>query len=124
MTPEEIEQTYELQMMRAFPYEDCRYLKKACSVSTDAFSADLNCYWSDIAGFASSATRLTRRSQLQILRGKESLAKDFFEHHPEHIVLRKAITAKTTPLLWERMRIYEEVRTALLPLLQRALWMW
>ena len=124
MTPAEIEQTYHLQMDRPFPYEDCRYLKKKCKVAVDAFAADLELYWADIAGFASSATRLTKRSQLQILRGTEALAKDFFERFPQYESLRKAITEKTTPKLWERMQLNEEERTSLMALLKHALWMW
>jgi hypothetical protein len=124
MTPAEIEQAYSLQRDRPFPYEDCRYLKKKCKIQVDAFIADLELYWADIASFASSATHLTRRSQLQILRGTEVLSKDFFERFPSYADLRKAITVKTTPSLWERMQLNEEERTALLALLKRELWMW
>jgi hypothetical protein len=122
MTPTEIEEAYHDQLRRGFPYDDCRYLKKKHGVDSEAFSADLEHYWADISGFASSATRLTRRSQLQILWGTESLSRSFFERYPQYADLQDLITPQKTPRLWEQMQAYEEERKSLIFLLDRALW--
>lgn len=123
MTAAEIETTYHMQMRRGFPYDDCRKLKRKCAAIGDTFVADLEHYWADIAGFASSATRLDRRSQLQIHWGSESLARNFYERFPQYAPAQDVITPKNTPQLWDLMQLYEEERKSLVFLLKCALWL-
>lgn len=123
MTPAELEAAYNLQVGRAFPVADCRYLKKTCSKSTKDFEADLQQFFADVNGFASSATRLLRRTRDQLDRGIETLSLSFFERFPEHGVFRDAITLMTTPYLSAQIDLYEEQRKSLLILLKRVIWL-
>ena len=123
MTPAELEAAYNLQVNHAFPTEDCRYLKKACARSTKDLAADLQQYFADINGYASSASRFNRRTWDQLEHGVETLRLGFFERFPQHTVFREAITPVNTPYLWKLMDLYEEQRKSVLILLKRVMWL-
>lgn len=123
MTAPEIEQTYQSLLRRDFPHQECRLLRKKQDFDIEAFTNDLRVYWTSIAGFASSATRLAYRAQLQLYWGKQALAHSFFERHPEYAALEKNITEKKTPKLREQINLYEEQRKSLLLLLKQLCWL-
>jgi hypothetical protein len=65
MTPIEIEQKYRTELSGPFPYKDCRSILRDVGKGTKITSADLipdlDVYLADVAGFASSASRLQLR---------------------------------------------------------------
>jgi hypothetical protein len=66
MTPQEIERSYEQDLKTPFPYRDCGWLRAHTTYESGELTSDLNMYFSDIAGFASTATRLHERKLDQL----------------------------------------------------------
>lgn len=67
-------------------------------------------YFSNIAGYSGSASRLGERPQNALRTARETLAKDFFETHPALERYRSLITPEHTPKLYEQMRGIERLR--------------
>jgi hypothetical protein len=76
-------------------------------------------YDSNIAGYASSATRLKERSPRQLQQGFNTLQKDFFSTFPDLAACRDSITSENTPQLHQCLETLETIRLALLPLLEK-----
>jgi hypothetical protein len=78
---------------------------------------ELDDYFATVAGYGSSATRLSARTPAELTSAKRRLAKDFFEWHPNLEVCRSLIDPQHCPDLWWRMAATERLRVGLLALL-------
>ena len=77
----------------------------------------LDWYFGTVAGYGSSASRLSERSREELRVAARLLSKDFFQHFPELAAYGSAIDREHTPRLYERMNTAEEMRIGLLELL-------
>jgi hypothetical protein len=107
MTPDEIERTYREDLLEPFPYDDCRRLRVLTGHSSkrllEGLTADLDFYFSYIAGFASSASRLRQRSPEQLIKAIPFLERGFFEHFPRYESLSRLICPEETPVLHRQL---------------------
>src|SRR5260221_6138942 len=99
-----------------FPYEDCRTLLALSPGEYDGLIPDLDLYFSTIAGYASSASRVHSWSADGLRQLRQDLASSFFEDHPEYELLQRDISDDVTPNLSARLRLYDELRIELLQL--------
>jgi hypothetical protein len=118
-TPNEIEQYFETAIKHPFPYEDCRWVVAHSNVNVEELIPDLDLYDSNIAGYASSATKLGSRTPEQLRKGLRSLQKDFFSTFPNYASCRDSITPERTPQLHRRLEALETIRLALLLLFEQ-----
>lgn len=117
MTGKQIEDLYNSQFLGPFPYEDCKRLAAAAKTPTGDLIPELDMYFSNIAGYSSSASRLMTRPESDLKRAKNSLASDLFETYPPLEHCRGFITSERTPGLYQKMQVAEELRLALMKLL-------
>lgn len=117
MTPIEMEQLYRTELVRPFPYKDCRRLTRSIGkdigITSSDLIPDLDIYLADVAGFASSATRLRGRPVEQLRRYLPYLELSFFEKHPVYRPLEGRVNADDTPDLFRRLRITNTLRKEL-----------
>lgn len=113
-----IEALYEASFDGPFPYEDCREIAKLLGRSTEDLIPELDWYFSNIAGYSSSATRLRNRSPEELRDAARILSKDFFQYFPEEEAYRGLIDPVQTPRLHKRLIASEELRVRLLELLR------
>jgi hypothetical protein len=118
-TPNEIEQFFKSALQHPFPYEDCRWVAAHTPVKEHDLIPNLDSYDSNIAGYASSATKLESRSTQQLQQGLYSLQKDFFTTFPGCAACRDSITPENTLRLHQRLEALETMRLALLPLFEK-----
>jgi hypothetical protein len=114
---EEIEHLYRSEFGRGFPYRDCRLIATQCGIDAAVLIPDLDTYFSEIAGFSSSATRLHLRTPEQLRRGKYWLSKSFFARYPSLSPCEASISEAITHELWRRLQVADELRQGLLRLL-------
>ena len=100
-----------------FPYAGCRFILQGLEDEFDGLIPDLNLWSMDIAGFASQSYKIKNWpvEKLRMAQGLISLR--FFDKHPEYRVLERSITSEETPDLYERLKLYEEMRRKLLELI-------
>jgi hypothetical protein len=120
MTAIEIERYSRTEMWKKFPYADCRWLQANAAAGT-GLTADLNTYFADIAGFASSASELRKRNQDQLERAEQRLKSSFFKLYPSYKLLADKINEHNTPELDKLMRAADLIRSELVPILHGAL---
>jgi len=113
----EIEAVFESSLREPFPCEDCHRLCDAAQMSPGDLIPSLDWYFSMLAGYSSSATRLVNRTPEELATARELLSKDFFQHFPELEHCRLSINSQNTPVLEKDMRSNELARLALLDLL-------
>jgi hypothetical protein len=118
-TAHDIERFFKSALNHPFPYEDCRWVAAHSNLNVEELIPDLDLYDSNIAGYASSATRLRSRSPEQLREGLRSLQKDFFSTFPSCAICRDSITPERTPQLHSRLETLETIRLALLPLFEQ-----
>jgi hypothetical protein len=119
-TAQDIEEYYKSALQQPFPYEDCRWVALHTRVKAEDLIPNFDWYDSNIAGYASSATRLKERSPQQLQQGLKSLRSDFFSTFPDLAILHGSITPENTPHLHQRLEALETMRLALLPLLEKS----
>lgn len=78
-------------------------------------------YLSGVAGYASSADRLSRRSQGELEVARQFLSRPIFEKHQEYAHYRSKITEHETPDLFWELEIAELNRSDLLQEVERLL---
>jgi hypothetical protein len=78
-------------------------------------------FLSGIAGYASSANRLKRRSVEELWAAREFLLQPFFEKYTEYGPYRTKITPQETPALFAEMEAAELNRVDLLDEVERLL---
>jgi len=78
------------------------------------FHTYVDLYFGEIAGCASSADRLDRRSTAVLEKARNILAKSFFERYPRYVALQASITPERTPALLRQMQDMELNRQDLL----------
>jgi hypothetical protein len=116
--PEQIESLYKSGFGGPFPYKDCFLVSDRCGVARGELIPELDLFFGDIAGYASSATTLDQRPSQELLKARSWLSRgDFFERYPRLAVCRDSIAAEEMPDLWRHMKVAEELRTSLLHLL-------
>ena len=81
----------------------------------------LEMYLSGIAGYASGADRLSRRSQSELEAARLFLSRPFFEKHQEYAHYRSKVTEHETPDLFWELQIAELNRNDLLQEVERLL---
>jgi hypothetical protein len=113
----EIQDLYKTSFMDKFPYDDCYQLAKKTQQPSADLIPELDFYFSTIAGYSSSATRLQNRSLQELEKAKNVLSKTFFDAYPGLHQYASLITATETPRLYHAMQVAEKLRTSLLDLL-------
>jgi hypothetical protein len=114
---QQVESLYQSRFRWPFPYRDCRLVARQCGVDTADLIPELDTFFAEIAGFSSSATKLSQRPVESLRRAQFWMSRDFFERHPSLAVCRDHIDEEHTPDLWRQMRVAEELRCSLLRLL-------
>lgn len=112
-----IERLHASSFKGPFPYDDCRWLADNAHRPDSDLIPALDWYFGTVAGYGSSASRLSKRSPEELRDAERLLSKDFFHHFPDLAAYRSFIDKEHTPRLHERMCIVEEMRTGLLQLL-------
>jgi hypothetical protein len=97
-----------------FPYSDCRKLIGKEVKRYEDLTADLNMYFSTIAGYCSWGKRILKWSNDQVKEAEARLEKTFFEKYPQYGALKHLITEANTPDLYKEMTVYESMRALLL----------
>jgi hypothetical protein len=116
-----IEQQYKNELLHPFPLTDVRKLKSIDPDKWRVLHGELDVYFAYIAGYASSATRLTRRPRAELLEATVTLSQSFFEKHKSLAVYRDAITEASTPILFREMAATEKLRKELLMIMEEIL---
>ena len=113
-----IETLYLSSFRGPFPYDDCRWLAERVHVKESVLIPDLDWFFGTVAGYASSASRLTHRTPKDLRDAKQLMSKGFYDYFPKYAEYRDLICTENTPALYDRMRIAEELRVQLLQLLE------
>ncbi len=114
---EEVEKHYGSGFVGKFPYKDCYALQKMYPKQTANIIPDLDEYFSFIAGYSSSATRLSSRSKDELRYAVPKLRRSFFDKHPEYAAIKVAIAQSET--LSRRMDVVDELRRDLVVIMER-----
>ena len=120
-TGRKVKEVFENEFLHAFPLEDVAKLGTVDPNSWDLLHGNLDVYFSSIAGYASSADRLSHRSKAELVQAREYLSRSFFERHASLVMYRDAITPTTTPCLYRDLEIAEELRHDLLVIINEIL---
>jgi len=125
MTPSEIEMATNSELRNGpFPYDDCRWLLQHKGANDDLIP-DLDMYFSTITGFGTSVSRLQQRRpemlRKQLHDCRSYLGLGFFERHAQHRHLEPDISDINTPKLSKQIAAANQIRIALLPILDELL---
>ena len=115
----DVEQSYATRSRHPFPYKDCYKLQKLQPRLAHGLIPDLDLYFSFVAGYSSSATRLKNRPIEELRVAIPKLLKSFFDTMPRYRTLRKHITPKNTPELYEELRTINDLRRSLAVLMNQ-----
>jgi hypothetical protein len=118
MTGIQLEEIYVTHFRGSFPYADCRWLASHEGQPVEDLIPELDMYFSNIAGYSSSASRLGERPASVLRKARKTLALNFFETYPSCERYSGLITSEKTPKLYEQMRIAEQLRLELLEILE------
>jgi hypothetical protein len=118
MTGIQIERLYTSRLAGPFPYAECRWLVDQEEQRDSGLVPELDHYFSSIAGYSSSASRLMERSSEALRTARNTLAKDCFEMYPDLQRYKNLITPEQTPVLYDWIRITEQLRLGLLGILE------
>jgi hypothetical protein len=114
----EVERCYQLEFLHPFPYKDCYRLQRLKPDLTSHLIPHLDLFFSFIAGYSSSATRLRNRTQHELRTAIPKLKRSFFDVHPEYKSLAKLITPSDTPALHHELHLADQLRFKLVELMQ------
>ena len=113
-----LEERYRSKMCVRFPYEDCRHLHKRFPSIADGLVPDLDMYFSFIAGFSSSASRLDERPYSQISSAIPRLRLSFFKANPQYNPLARELRTPECKRLFEALRDHDQARIDLLTIMK------
>jgi hypothetical protein len=114
---EDVERRYDSYFKGKFPYDDCYALQKVNPNLTANIIPDLDEYFSFIAGYSSSATKLSVRSKDELRDAVPKLRRSFFDKHPEYRPMEEAIARSET--LSRKMHVADELRRDLIAIMER-----
>jgi hypothetical protein len=117
----DLRRSFEDDMMRPFPYADCRKLVREAGKGCEGLVQDLDSYFAEIAGYCSSGRRILKWPRAKLLEVSNRLQGSFFEKHPEYKRLEPMITQHEVPELWASLNLFECNRARLLQLLSHLL---
>jgi hypothetical protein len=112
-----LERLYEREFIRKFPHQDCFKLQKLHPRIAHALVPDLDMYFSFIAGYASSATRLEQRPRTELRAALPKLKRSFYEECPRYKRLAKYISGRDTPALFHDLEVSDRLRLGLATLI-------
>ena len=116
-----IRERYKDGLERAFPYEDCRTVLRHEADQYEEFVPDLNTYFYTIWSHCAGIKKLLSWSNERLLASKKFLSQTFFQKYPKYRVLEDRVTKVTTPRLYRRLQICDELRTDLSHLITQLL---
>lgn len=116
--PERLEEHYKTELLGKFPLDDCRKLQIKEPVLKRELIPDLDSYFSFIAGYCSSATRLSRRPIGELRQAIPRLKRSFFDTYPQYAQVADSISAAETPALFELMRASDSARRDLIRIME------
>lgn len=114
---EDVQRRYAADFKGQFPYKDCYALQKTSPKLTESLIPDLDEYFSFIAGYSSSATRLDARSKNELHDAVSKLKRSFFDKHPNYRPLGEAIAQTVT--LSRKIQVADELRRDLITIIER-----
>lgn len=117
----QIESLYQSSFTKKFPYADCYKVQREYPKITAALIPDLDAFFSFIAGYSSSATRMCKRPIDELKAAKRKLESSFFELYPVYRPIAEQIMSGNLPNLQESLRAADELRRYLLMLLSEIL---
>jgi hypothetical protein len=109
-----ITQRYKTRPPTPFPNREIRLLVPNDEEEFQLLHFQILMFLADVAGYASSASRLHRRTEPDLLKAREFLSKSFYERYPQYARYRMEITPKGTPDLFSEMEGAEQDRIQLL----------
>jgi hypothetical protein len=86
-----IRREYAANLVSPFPLDDVRKLPFPDFESLVLFHGWLEIYLSTIAGYASSADQLNRRTRIELTEAQKRMSQSFFEKHTSLLIYRDAI---------------------------------
>lgn len=109
-----------------FPYADIRHIYKTVTsrkIKTrraidKGFIPDLDYYQSSIAGCSSWGKKALKWDADKRQEFTGLLGGEFFDRHPEYLLVRRWITEANTPDLYRNFVLYEEMRVNVLALIR------
>jgi len=116
-----IKEQFKSEFMHPFPIADVGKLRSVDSKNLGQFHGELDLYFSLIAGYASDADRLGRRSQTELIEARKKLSQSFFEKYRSLAGYRDAITQSSTPNLFRDLSTADKLRKELLVVLDQLL---
>lgn len=114
-----LEQRYREERTAPFPHEDCRKLRQEYPLLTDGLVPSLDSYFSFIAGFSSSASKLTERPRSQLSDAIPKLKRSFFETYPQYLPLAEVLNPGKFEKLSLRLRSADGSRVDLITIMER-----
>jgi YxiJ-like protein len=115
----EVESRYRNELRTKFPYADCYKLQRIRPDLTAGLIPDLDMYLGFIAGYNSSATTLSERSQEELRKAIPKLTKSFFDTYPEYRPLERIIVPAEFDALSRRLHVADALRRDLVVLMER-----
>ncbi len=110
---QKIKRRYQEREKAAFPTADIKTLVADDRSAFSLLHGRIEMFLSGVAGYASSADRLGRRSADELQKAREFLSQSFFDRYPEYGPLKEKVTLQGTPLLFAEMKTAEENRVEL-----------
>jgi hypothetical protein len=117
-TGRQIEELYRTTFVGPFPYDDCFFLADSSGIPREDLIPELDMYFSEIAGYSSSATRLLSRSSVDLETARKTLKRGFFQRFPDLHWIQERINERDTPILFKQLKVAEELRSMLIQVLQ------
>lgn len=114
----ELRRIFKEELSRPFPYDDCRHVRAQDGEIGELLIPHLVLYFMDIAGYCSHGKKLLLLSEDNLRKAQATLAKSFFEKHPEYFAL---INGTNTPTLFAELGLYDKVRLQLLAVIAELL---
>ncbi len=118
---QKIVRSYENEFCGPFPRKDVNNVGDLFPNEKDIFHGRLEMYFSDIAGYASSADRLARRPKEELIEARTKLSKSFFGINPSLAIYKEYCNEKFAPELYRQMQIADNLRTDLVTIITEVL---
>jgi hypothetical protein len=114
-----IEEQYRQKLLKQkFPYKDCYKLQEKYPQLKSGFIPDLDHYFSFIAGYSSSASRLGKRPLSELRTAVRKLENSFFVAHPKYAFITNELSGEQLPSLTGQLRITDELRLELVAIMR------
>jgi len=104
------ESRYRNELRTKFPYADCYNLQRIRPSLTAGLIPDLDMYLGFIAGYSSSATTLSERSQEELRKAIPKLTKPFFDTYPGYRPLERIIVPTAFDALSRKQHVADVLR--------------